>query len=55
MVCLQFVTDACRYVASDLATDVAVHVGEVKFYLHKVSVLLFFAVALMYYNCICLE
>jgi hypothetical protein len=35
--CLQFVADACRYVASDLATDVVVHVREVKFYLHKVG------------------
>jgi hypothetical protein len=35
--CLQFLTDACRYVVSDLATDVVVHVGGVKFYLHKVS------------------
>jgi len=35
--CLKFVADACRYVVSDLATDVVVHVGEVKFYLHKVS------------------
>lgn len=28
-----------RYVVSDLATDVAVHVGEVKFYLHKFPLL----------------
>ena len=26
----------CRYVSSDLATDVTIIVGEVKFYLHKV-------------------
>ena len=26
----------CRYVASELATDIVVNVGEVKFYLHKV-------------------
>jgi hypothetical protein len=43
MVCLQFVADACRYVVSDLATDVVVHIAEVKFYLHKVSVLLVFS------------
>ena len=28
---------AYRYVASDLATDVVVNVGDVKFYLHKVN------------------
>lgn len=28
---------AYRYVASDLATDVVVNVGDVKFYLHKVK------------------
>lgn len=27
---------SCRYVSSDLATDVIINVGEVKFYLHKV-------------------
>lgn len=26
----------CRYVATELATDIAVNVGDVKFYLHKV-------------------
>ena len=29
---------------SDLATDVIVHIGEVRFYLHKVSVLVFSAI-----------
>lgn len=27
---------SCRYVSSELATDVIINVGEVKFYLHKV-------------------
>lgn len=26
----------CRYVATELATDIVVNVGDVKFYLHKV-------------------
>lgn len=26
----------CRYVASELATDITVNVGDVKFHLHKV-------------------
>lgn len=26
----------CRYVAAELATDIIVNVGDVKFYLHKV-------------------
>ncbi|GJN33978.1 hypothetical protein PR202_gb22609 [Eleusine coracana subsp. coracana] len=39
MLCLQDTADACRYVVSDLATDVVVHVAEVKFYLHKFPLL----------------
>lgn len=31
--------DCIRYVASDLATDVVVNVGDVKFYLHKFPLL----------------
>jgi hypothetical protein len=27
----------CRYVASELATDIILIVGDVKFYLHKVQ------------------
>lgn len=30
----------CRYVATELATDIVVNVGDVKFYLHKVRQLL---------------
>jgi hypothetical protein len=40
MICLLF-ADSCRSVVSDLATDVIVHVGEVRFCLHKVSFLVF--------------
>lgn len=29
----------CRYVASDLTSDITVNVGDVKFYLHKVQCL----------------
>ena len=30
-----------RYVSSDLATDVTINVGEVKFFLHKVCLFVF--------------
>lgn len=43
IICLQ-VVDTRRLVVSDLATDVIVHIGEVRFYLHKVSVLVFSAI-----------
>lgn len=33
-----------RFVASDLATDVVVQVGEVKFFLHKVGFVLLFTI-----------
>ena len=34
----------CRLVVYDFTTDVIVHIGEVRFYLHKVSVLVFSAI-----------
>lgn len=30
-------TTYCRYVSSELATDVIINVGDVKFFLHKVT------------------
>ena len=29
----------CRYVAAELATDIIVNVGDIKFYLHKVLII----------------
>lgn len=29
----------CRYVATELATDIIVNVGDIKFYLHKVHMI----------------
>ncbi|XP_037416892.1 uncharacterized protein LOC119279948 [Triticum dicoccoides] len=36
---LAWFVDTCRFVVSDFATDVIVHIGEVRFYLHKHVVL----------------
>jgi len=41
----------CRFVATELATDIIVNVGEVKFYLHKVvTVLTFYHAHNLFFN-----
>lgn len=33
---MQLISNLCRYISSELATDIIIAVGEVKFDLHKV-------------------